>query len=133
MRLVHLMKQLLAPEMRGSFEPGFEHDLRTLWTRMDVQAALRAHGSLDDELRGISNARTIELAEIAARDAVAGSGLRACALGAACGKRETARQQFKICSACRAVAYCCREHQAAHWRKHKADCKKMADASRSSA
>jgi hypothetical protein len=124
--MLHLMTQLLAPENRGIFEPDFEVALREAWTRPDVQAALRAHGAMGK--RGsltnysVADAITGER-ERAARDALAGAGLRSCALGAACGKREATRQQFKLCSACKTVAYCCREHQAAHWPVHKAACK----------
>lgn len=30
----------------------------------------------------------------------------------------------KLCSACHTVAYCCKEHQRAHWKQHKPDCLK---------
>ena len=29
------------------------------------------------------------------------------------------------CSGCKAVAYCCKEHQVAHWKEHKPDCKAL--------
>ena len=48
--------------------------------------------------------------------------LRCCALGA-CGAREVHEAQFKSCAACKAIVYCCREHQAADWPAHKAACK----------
>jgi hypothetical protein len=124
-RMVHLMTQLLAPERRGAFAPGVEAALRELWARPDVQAALLAHGAMGEQgnLMDTVNAEITEGRERAARDLLAGAGLRSCALGAACGKREATRQQFKLCSACKTVAYCCREHQAAHWPAHKAACK----------
>ena len=37
-------------------------------------------------------------------------GLRSCALDG-CGAREAHPTHFKSCAACRAVVYCCREHQ----------------------
>jgi hypothetical protein len=50
--------------------------------------------------------------------AVARHGLRCCALPA-CGAREPAPRTFKKCGRCGAVHYCCAEHQAADWRRHK--------------
>jgi hypothetical protein len=54
--------------------------------------------------------------------AAAAPGLRSCGL-ASCGAREAHPAHFKSCSACRGVAYCCKEHQAEHWPAHKAACK----------
>jgi hypothetical protein len=48
--------------------------------------------------------------------------LRTCALEA-CTAREVHALQFKHCGGCRAVAYCCREHQVADWPSHKEACK----------
>ena len=46
---------------------------------------------------------------------------RACAQ---CDKLETEPKQWKLCSRCSGPAYCCKEHQVAHWRAaHKAECK----------
>ena len=45
-----------------------------------------------------------------------------CALGS-CGAREAHPSHFSKCGACKAVAYCCREHQVADWPAHKAACK----------
>jgi hypothetical protein len=63
---------------------------------------------------------------------VARNGLRACALPS-CGAREPEPRRFKACSACRAVVYCCAEHQRAHWKDkstaaggHKAACRAAA-------
>ena len=55
-------------------------------------------------------------AEAAAR------GLRTGSL-ASCGSKEAHVSHFKLCGACHAVAYCCREHQLADWPAHKAACK----------
>ena len=49
-------------------------------------------------------------------------GLRTCALRG-CGAREAHPTHFKSCAACRAVVYCCREHQVAGWPGHKKACK----------
>lgn len=43
---------------------------------------------------------------------------------AGCGRYEDGAEKFKACAACRRVCYCCREHQVAHWRKHKRWCKR---------
>ena len=49
-------------------------------------------------------------------------GLRSCALPG-CGAREAHPTHFKSCAACRAVVYCCREHQVEGWPGHKKACK----------
>ena len=54
--------------------------------------------------------------------AAATATLRTCTL-ASCGAREAHEAHFNLCSGCRRVAYCSREHQAADWRAHKAACK----------
>jgi hypothetical protein len=49
--------------------------------------------------------------------------MRRCAL-ASCGEPEMhAKGQFKLCAACKTVAYCCKAHQAEDWAAHKAACK----------
>ena len=55
--------------------------------------------------------------------AEAESGLRRCEMMAGCAAREANQAQFKSCAACRAVVYCCREHQVADWDSHRAACK----------
>lgn len=47
---------------------------------------------------------------------------RVCAL-AACGAPELRARAFSLCAACKAVAYCCKEHQVTDWPAHKAACK----------
>ena len=44
-------------------------------------------------------------------------------LCAHCGAREAHVAQFKRCSACKAVVFCCKECQLANWPSHKAACK----------
>ena len=44
--------------------------------------------------------------------------LRSCALPA-CAAVEPQPKLFKHCSRCMGAAYCCREHQAADWKRHK--------------
>lgn len=62
-------------------------------------------------------------ARIATRHArIAAAPKRSCAL-AACGALESHPAQFQTCSGCKAVVYCCREHQLVDWPSHKAACK----------
>ena len=57
--------------------------------------------------------------ERAAAD-VARHGLRRCTLPD-CGAEEPHPKAFKLCGRCKAVAYCCAEHSAQDWRRHKRD------------
>jgi hypothetical protein len=50
---------------------------------------------------------------------------RACALPS-CGQVEPAPKAYKVCGRCRSVKYCCAEHQAQDWRRHKAGCSSAA-------
>jgi hypothetical protein len=88
---------------------------------------------------GVVSARCIDLSidalnqrhlrTCAAADAeVAAGRLQQCAL-AGCAARESHASQFKRCGACRAVCYCCREHQVEDWPSHKAACKAARKAS----
>jgi hypothetical protein len=54
--------------------------------------------------------------------AAAASPLRMCAL-ASCAALELRTKRHKLCSACRGVVYCCKSHQQAEWRAHKAACR----------
>ena len=70
-------------------------------------------------------ARRTGVAEKVHRSAAADAerlGLRRCAL-ASCGATEAHALHFKRCTGCRAVVYCCREHQVEGWPGHKKACK----------
>ena len=60
--------------------------------------------------------------DAAQREDIAEHGLLVCALPG-CDKKEVTVREFKVCSACRAVAYCSAEHGGLHWaRGHKYEC-----------
>lgn len=44
-----------------------------------------------------------------------------------------ATKGLKKCSGCKAVRYCCREHQVAHWAAHKHECRQRAAEMRAAA
>ncbi len=93
--------------------------LRRTWQRLERSGMLQQR-SIDQGIQmgdAQSNA-TFKAADAAAAD----PSLRACGLFG-CGAREAHPDHFKTCAACRKVAYCCKEHQTAHWPSHKAACK----------
>jgi hypothetical protein len=93
--------------------------LRAAWARVERSGMLQVRNMADaDAVSARTNARVAAVAAAA----VAAKGLRVCALDS-CGARELHASQFKLCGACKTVVYCSREHQAAHWRQHKAACK----------
>ena len=60
--------------------------------------------------------------EAALHRSLTSADLRSCALPG-CGAKEAHPTHFKSCAACRAVVYCCREHQVEGWPAHKKACK----------
>ena len=94
-------------------------DLGAAWERLQRSGALQRR----DVDGGIELGTRFKIeAESAAKAAVEQRGLRSCAL-AGCAAREVSVSQYKSCGACKAVAYCCKEHQVAAWPDHKAACK----------
>ena len=89
------------------------------WQRLQRSGVLEAH---DVENSISSGASRRHAAEAAVRRSQSAPGLRTCALPG-CGAREAHPAHFKSCAACRAVVYCCREHQVAGWPGHKKACK----------
>ena len=69
-----------------------------------------------------SQAHAQRAVEAAVQASMTAPGRRRCALPC-CGAKEAHPAHFKSCAACRAVVYCCREHQVAGWPAHKKACK----------
>ena len=68
------------------------------------------------------DAPAVHAFHLALQKSMTAPGLRSCALPG-CGAKEAHPTHFKSCAACRAVVYCCREHQVAGWPGHKKACK----------
>ena len=122
---VFLKLKTLKEELRTGLAHRFWH------VRVDVALArLRQSGVLEErDLGGAQFAHDLAYAQqclargVQERCEAAASGrLRACALSS-CGAKEAHPSHFSKCGACKAVAYCCREHQQADWPAHKAACK----------
>jgi hypothetical protein len=120
--LVRLLRGLL-PIVECMDYPAVE-TLHAAWQRLLRSGVLRARG-IDD---GIDEVHKLHLRTRAAADADLAAGrLQQCAL-AGCEARESHASHFKKCGACRAVCYCCREHQVEAWPSHKAACKAAREA-----
>jgi len=118
-------------------EPGLVRELRNLipvvsdmdepetktlcaaWRRLLRSGVLRTRGV--DEGIDKTNQNQLRVRAAAEADRAAGR-LQQCAL-AGCSACESHASQFKRCGACRAVCYCCKEHQVEDWPSHKAACK----------
>ena len=93
----------------------------------DAWRRLERSGVLEQRLLGRANepldpSDTLRARLDAAAAEGAACGLHSCAL-AGCAATEVHISQFKKCGACKAAAYCCREHQVEDWPAHKAACK----------
>ena len=89
------------------------------WRRL-LQSGLLQQRSIDHAM--IFHISTDKFIHNAAASAGAAPGLCSCALDS-CAARERHPAHFKLCAACKTVAYCSREHQLAGWPAHKASCK----------
>jgi hypothetical protein len=89
------------------------------WRRLQSSGVLQRRGIL----QGVSAvvAYNTRITATAAATAAA-RGLHFCALHT-CGAQEVHASQFKRCSACSGVVYCCKEHQVQDWPAHKAACR----------
>jgi hypothetical protein len=104
------------------------------WRRVEASGALRhGVGQVDSRARAFES--TVAQQRVRAAASAAARGLHACALPG-CGAHETHALHFQLCTACKTARYCCKEHHAADWPRHKRDCKaarKAADAARDDA
>jgi hypothetical protein len=89
------------------------------WRRLRNSGVLQRRGIL--ECASFADADQAHVTATAAATAAA-RGLHFCALPA-CGAQEVHASQFKRCSACLSVVYCCKEHQVQGWPAHKAPCR----------
>ena len=89
------------------------------WQRLQRSGVLEARHTEEGIARIKPAGETLDAAML---KSMAAPGLRNCAMPG-CGAREAHPAPFKSCAACRAVVYCCREHQVAGWPSHKKACK----------
>ena len=116
---VHTVQQLLA--LPGVMETSFRAALETRWTSPDVVASLHMRRGGIEQCTDLYNDVQAE-SDAAQRADIAEHGLLVCALPG-CDKQEATVREFKVCSACRAVAYCSAEHGGLHWAwGHKHEC-----------
>ena len=115
--------------------PGRLGDLRLTQVLTDAKLRLERSGVLRTRnitARALESTGPQEAYEAAVLHSMSAPDLRSCAL-ASCGVKEAHPQHYKTCAACRGVAYCCKEHQLAHWPSHKAACKEARKAAASGA
>lgn len=102
----HLMNTLRT--MLAQHEQGTKRVVPENWR--DTHQEMRQVGTTGGAMLVTKEHRRADVAE---------RGLNNCAY---CGVQEKQPRQYKTCSQCRYAAYCCREHQKAHWRVHKREC-----------
>jgi hypothetical protein len=98
----------------------FGRTLLAAWARVERSGVLQTRHMLHGISLGV--ARNNEQREAMTAASTVPNALRRCALNS-CVAREVHVSQFKLCGACKTAVYCSKEHQAAHWRDHKAACK----------
>ena len=125
---VSIVRRMQEMDARGFFanSNGGGAAILAGWRALQHSGAIKQRGVLEGCLA--SELDSEELNAIA-KAAAAPERLRPCALGS-CGVRETYPAQYKLCGACAAGVYCCKEHQVAHWAAHKAACKAACKAAR---
>ena len=121
--ITHVCASQSAATYRGhGADAAFYDELVQSWNRPETQAALVAHGTLaHDDLDEMVEGERLEAEARRAAD-IRAVRLRPCALPS-CAAIEVSVRQFKVCGACKEVAYCCAEHAKAHWKSgHKQAC-----------
>jgi hypothetical protein len=119
--LVRNAQVVIEEEQRFCATSGSESHARILaaWRRLQSSGVLQRRGIL----QGISTVTAYNTRATATAAATAAvRGLHFCALPT-CGAQEVHASQFKRCSACSGVVYCCKEHQVQDWPAHKAACR----------
>jgi hypothetical protein len=110
--------RILIPAVRGVDKPATKK-LCAAWRRVLRSGVLRQRG-INDGIDAVNQEN--ERICAATKAEVEAGQLQQCAL-AGCAASESHASQFKKCGACRAVVYCCREHQVEDWPAHKTACK----------
>ena len=113
------LQDLLSESRRGVLDADVFQLLSRAWQRLQRSGVLEA---CHVEASVQTTARSRSELTAAVKASAAAPGLRTCAL-AGCGAREAHPAHFKSCSACRAVVYCCQEHNVEGWPAHRKACK----------
>jgi hypothetical protein len=119
--LVRNAQNYIDEQQRFFSTSGNEWHARILaaWHRLQSSGVLQRRGILQG--MSVVTAYNTNATDSAAATAAA-RGLRVCALHA-CGAQEVHASQYKRCSACSGVVYCCKEHLVQGWPAHKAACR----------
>ena len=115
------LRDTVAVASANGLDPRITQLLAGAWKRLQRSGVLVARHLLT-AAEGILINDVDEASVDAIFKSMTASGLRSCAL-ASCGAKEAHPSHFKSCAACKAVVYCCKEHQTEHWPSHKAACK----------
>jgi hypothetical protein len=117
--LVHNAQRYIEEEQRFRATCEWHARILAAWRRLQSSGVLQRRGILQS--MSVVTAYHTHAAASAAASAAA-RGLHFCAL-VSCGAQEVHASQFKRCSACSGVVYCCKEHQVQDWPAHKAACR----------
>jgi hypothetical protein len=104
---------------RATSTDEWQERILVAWRRLQSSGVLQRRRILQ-HTSAITAYNTHQTATAAAT--AAARGLHFCALHT-CGAQEVHASQFKRCSACSGVVYCCKEHQVQDWPAHKAACR----------
>jgi hypothetical protein len=110
---------IIEEEQRFRADSEWHARILAAWRRLQSSGVLQRRGIL--QAMSFVTAHNTHATATAAATAAA-CGLHFCALHT-CGAQEVHASQFKRCSACLSVVYCCKEHQVQGWPAHKAACR----------